>query len=163
MSHTQGDVARSLHPALREQLGRHLGASADGVLPPELAGTGARLRPLFEAVSAVYRVADRALLTYEAVFTPPDPGVRHQELRRAARSYRAVFEQHPVPTLVYDPETRRVLAANAAAIALLGCAADALAVPFEVPAAARVAERPIEFDGRSARLVLLGVREAARG
>jgi PAS domain-containing protein len=148
------------------------------VLPPELAGTGARLRPLLEAVSAVYGVADRALRTYEVGVTPPELRVRLEGLRRSEWSYRTLFELHPMPTLVYDPGTWRVLALNGAAAALFGYrleefpALDTLRAAREEGGGGRPAVRhvtrdgqPVDlltgpalpFEGRSARLaVVLG-------
>ena len=97
------------------------------------------------------------------------------ELRRAAERYRHLFESVPVPMIVCDTETRRIVAANDAASrqyghrreALVGLFFDRLVVSdgeqgratrhrrkngstFEV----QVVDHAIEYDGRLARLVM---------
>ena len=51
---------------------------------------------------------------------PSELAARYEAARRSERTYRALYEHHPMAMWVYDPDTLRILSVNPAAVALYG-------------------------------------------
>src|SRR5947208_1413758 len=56
--------------------------------------------------------------------TPMSPTAHAEQLRLSDDWYRALFDDHPVPMWVFDPDTLRFLAVNDAAVAHYGYSRD---------------------------------------
>jgi two-component system cell cycle sensor histidine kinase/response regulator CckA len=79
-----------------------------------------------------------------------------EALRRSEESYRILFERHPAPMWVFDPDARRIVAVNEAAIATYGYTREQFfAKPIEelVPQGDRLALLAATSDPDRGRLV----------
>jgi diguanylate cyclase (GGDEF)-like protein/PAS domain S-box-containing protein len=102
------------HPLLLRQIRKSFG-SDEAVRAQPLAG-------FIEAVDSAYAEADRdrALLEHSLETVSEELAERYERVQESERSYRQLFEQHPLPLMIIDPSTLGILEVNLAAARFYG-------------------------------------------